>query len=121
MGQRYPAGTTCREHCADARKRIQWKSSTIHAAVVHCAAQPSHDWAAKDVFTDFSVNANGTLNDLIVVVREIASSIQTAYIWAIPVGVLAFVLSLTLPEIKLRASLHPIADEIPLSNADPIA
>jgi EmrB/QacA subfamily drug resistance transporter len=61
------------------------------------------------------------LNDLIVVVREIASSIQTAYIWAIPVGVLAFVLSLTLPEIKLRASLHPIADEIPLSNADPIA
>src|SRR5262249_35104684 len=32
------------------------------AAVVHCAAQPSHDWAAKDVQTDFSVNANGTLN-----------------------------------------------------------
>lgn len=31
-------------------------------AVVHCAAQPSHDWAAKDVHTDFSVNANGTLN-----------------------------------------------------------
>lgn len=32
------------------------------AVVVHCAAQPSHDWAAKDVQTDFSVNANGTLN-----------------------------------------------------------
>lgn len=32
------------------------------AAVVHCAAQPSHDWAAGDVFTDFSVNATGTLN-----------------------------------------------------------
>ncbi len=32
------------------------------AAVIHCAAQPSHDWAAKDVQTDFSVNANGTLN-----------------------------------------------------------
>ncbi len=30
--------------------------------VVHCAAQPSHDWAAKEPFTDFSVNANGTLN-----------------------------------------------------------
>ncbi len=29
--------------------------------VVHTAAQPSHDWAAKDPFTDFSVNANGTL------------------------------------------------------------
>ena len=32
------------------------------AAVIHCAAQPSHDWAATDPFTDFSVNANGTLN-----------------------------------------------------------
>jgi CDP-paratose 2-epimerase len=28
--------------------------------VIHTAAQPSHDWAAKDPFTDFSVNANGT-------------------------------------------------------------
>jgi len=30
--------------------------------VVHTAAQPSHDWAAKDPQTDFTVNANGTLN-----------------------------------------------------------
>ncbi len=30
--------------------------------VVHTAAQPSHDWAARDPFTDFSVNATGTLN-----------------------------------------------------------
>ncbi|HWL53168.1 MAG TPA: NAD-dependent epimerase/dehydratase family protein [Chthoniobacteraceae bacterium] len=30
--------------------------------VVHTAAQPSHDWAVRDPFTDFSVNANGTLN-----------------------------------------------------------
>jgi CDP-paratose 2-epimerase len=29
--------------------------------VVHTAAQPSHDWAAKDPFKDFTVNANGTL------------------------------------------------------------
>ena len=29
--------------------------------VVHTAAQPSHDWAAKDPHTDFTVNANGTL------------------------------------------------------------
>ena len=29
--------------------------------IVHCAAQPSHDWAAKDPFTDFTVNANGTM------------------------------------------------------------
>lgn len=32
--------------------------------VVHAAAQPSHDWAARDPFTDFSVNATGTLNVL---------------------------------------------------------
>jgi CDP-paratose 2-epimerase len=29
--------------------------------VVHCAAQPSHDWAAREPETDFSVNATGTL------------------------------------------------------------
>ena len=29
--------------------------------IVHCAAQPSHDWAAQDPVTDFTVNANGTL------------------------------------------------------------
>ncbi len=32
--------------------------------IIHTAAQPSHDWAAKEPFTDFSVNANGTLNML---------------------------------------------------------
>jgi len=30
--------------------------------ILHTAAQPSHDWAAREPFTDFSVNANGTLN-----------------------------------------------------------
>ncbi len=30
--------------------------------VVHAAAQPSHDWAAREPHTDFSVNAMGTLN-----------------------------------------------------------
>jgi len=29
--------------------------------IIHTAAQPSHDWAANDPITDFSVNANGTL------------------------------------------------------------
>jgi len=29
--------------------------------IIHTAAQPSHDWAAKDPFKDFTVNANGTL------------------------------------------------------------
>ncbi len=34
------------------------------AVVIHTAAQPSHDWAAKEPFTDFDVNAVGTLNML---------------------------------------------------------
>jgi CDP-paratose 2-epimerase len=29
--------------------------------IIHAAAQPSHDWAASDPETDFTVNANGTL------------------------------------------------------------
>src|SRR5689334_8062926 len=29
--------------------------------VVHAAAQPSHDWAARDPHTDFTINAHGTL------------------------------------------------------------
>jgi CDP-paratose 2-epimerase len=32
--------------------------------VVHTAAQPSHDWAAKEPLTDFGVNATGTINML---------------------------------------------------------
>jgi CDP-paratose 2-epimerase len=32
------------------------------ALVVHTAAQPSHDWAAREPFVDFDINAVGTLN-----------------------------------------------------------
>ena len=32
--------------------------------IIHAAAQPSHDWAAKEPLTDFGVNATGTLNML---------------------------------------------------------
>jgi len=32
--------------------------------IIHCAAQPSHDWAAKSPLLDFDVNAKGTLNML---------------------------------------------------------
>lgn len=30
--------------------------------VIHTAAQPSHDWAAREPVTDFTINANGTLH-----------------------------------------------------------
>ncbi len=38
----------------------KYKSSI--SLIVHTAAQPSHDWAAREPITDFTVNANGTLN-----------------------------------------------------------
>jgi len=37
-----------------------YSSST--QAIIHTAAQPSHDWAAKEPHTDFAVNATATLN-----------------------------------------------------------
>ena len=40
---------------------FQTYSSDI-SLIIHAAAQPSHDWASKDPHTDFTVNANGTLN-----------------------------------------------------------
>lgn len=30
--------------------------------IIHTAAQPSHDWAAKEPFTDYNINSTGTLN-----------------------------------------------------------
>lgn len=50
-----------REIFAKHRKRV--------LAVLHCAAQPSHDWAAREPITDFAINATGTLN-LLELTRE---------------------------------------------------
>jgi CDP-paratose 2-epimerase len=38
------------------------KYSSDIESIIHTAAQPSHDWAAKEVFTDFSINATATIN-----------------------------------------------------------
>ena len=48
----------------EALKKIFREYNTDIVAVIHTAAQPSHDWAAKEPFTDFTINANGTLNML---------------------------------------------------------
>ena len=42
----------------DLFKKYKFKITSI----IHTAAQPSHDWAAKEPITDFNVNANATLN-----------------------------------------------------------
>ncbi|MEO7318683.1 MAG: NAD-dependent epimerase/dehydratase family protein, partial [Chthoniobacteraceae bacterium] len=46
----------------DAVKRLIQSYGTAVKVIVHTAAQPSHDWAAREPHTDFSVNATGTLN-----------------------------------------------------------
>ena len=47
---------------ADALRDLFAQHGKSVKIIVHTAAQPSHDWAARDPFADFSVNANGTLN-----------------------------------------------------------
>jgi len=46
----------------EAIDRIFKENSQELELVIHTAAQPSHDWAASEPHTDFTVNANGTLN-----------------------------------------------------------
>jgi CDP-paratose 2-epimerase len=47
---------------AEAIDRLFQRYGSSITLIIHTAAQPSHDWAARDPFVDFSVNANGTLN-----------------------------------------------------------
>ncbi len=47
---------------ADGVERVFAEVSGQLELIVHAAAQPSHDWAAREPQTDFTVNANGTLN-----------------------------------------------------------
>ncbi len=64
--QRLQASIPGYEHIdADIRNRNiidEVFASYEFSAVIHTAAQPSHDWAASDPHTDFGVNAVGTLN-----------------------------------------------------------
>ena len=43
-------------------KKIFKNNKNKIKCIIHAAAQPSHDWAAKDPFTDFSINSQATLN-----------------------------------------------------------
>ena len=46
----------------DELEKVFKEYSSDIEVIIHTAAQPSHDWAAKEPFTDFSVNATGTIN-----------------------------------------------------------
>src|SRR6185295_17162601 len=52
-------------HDVDIRDRARVDrlfKANCYNLIIHCAAQPSHDLAAKRPFDDFDVNAGGTLN-----------------------------------------------------------
>jgi nucleoside-diphosphate-sugar epimerase len=60
-------GATYHHHDLDIRDRNGILAVFAHYGhqielVIHAAAQPSHDWAAREPFTDFDINAVGTLN-----------------------------------------------------------
>ena len=63
--ERKRAAATGTSPPTSATSRRWTSSSRTHgraiALVIHTAAQPSHDWAAREPITDFTVNANGTL------------------------------------------------------------
>lgn len=64
LSERFP---NYRDHSVDIRnysdlEEIFKEYGTDISLIVHTAAQPSHDWAAKEPLTDFSVNATGTMN-----------------------------------------------------------
>jgi CDP-paratose 2-epimerase len=66
LQRRYPRYI---HHAIDIRDRPSMEKLFRHygrdiALIIHTAAQPSHDWAARDPDTDFSVNATGTLTVL---------------------------------------------------------
>src|SRR3989344_7446620 len=51
-------------HAIDIRDEVKIRDlfkSQHFDLIIHTAAQPSHDWAAREPLTDFSINATGTL------------------------------------------------------------
>jgi CDP-paratose 2-epimerase len=56
--------TNFKTNIADKSALFEICSQVEPHLVVHAAAQPSHDFAAKNVYTDFEANAIGTLNML---------------------------------------------------------
>jgi CDP-paratose 2-epimerase len=69
-----------RDHSTDIRdyaalEKIFATYGSDIALIIHTAAQPSHDWAAKEPLTDFSVNATGTMNMLELTRRHCPSAV----------------------------------------------
>lgn len=97
----------------DAMRRIFDQYGSDIKLVIHTAAQPSHDWAARAPRTDFGVNAIGTLN-LLECTREVCP--EAVFIFTSTNKVYGDTPnSLPLVELETRWSLdpsHPYADGI---------
>jgi CDP-paratose 2-epimerase len=59
-GAFHPLGLDIRDR--EGVERVLARHAPRVELIVHTAAQPSHDWAASEPHTDFTVNASGTLN-----------------------------------------------------------
>lgn len=78
-------------------------------AVIHCAAQPSHDWASKQPAVDWDTNAGGTLN-LLEAVRLGAP--RAAFVLASTNKVYGDACNrLPTVELETRHDFHPAAPE----------
>ena len=60
-------------------EKIFQKYKTKIKVIIHSAAQPSHDWAATNPAIDFNVNANATLNLLMLTNKYLTK--QTPFIY----------------------------------------
>lgn len=62
LKERYPRFRHIEADIRDRQKVMQAMSAIRPSAIVHAAAQPSHDLASSRPFDDFDVNAGGTIN-----------------------------------------------------------
>lgn len=60
-------------------RSMEWSFFSNVNLVIHCAAQPSHDWSYTDPQLDFSINATGTLN-LLEATRAMAPNAMFVYL-----------------------------------------
>jgi CDP-paratose 2-epimerase len=63
LGSRY-GHVTADIRDLDVLETVFVERGTDIRVIVHAAAQPSHDWAAREPLTDFGINATGTLHML---------------------------------------------------------
>jgi hypothetical protein len=58
-------------------------------------------------------------SELRVTLHAVIDSTSAVYRRSVPCGVVAIVLSSTLADIRRRERVHPVANEVPMSNDDP--